>query len=70
MDKESVLHAMTNAELQAAIDALLKHFSTRRGWCEGGSPDGALAECLAKMIYVQATRAALSMPVIREPQNG
>ena len=50
-------YEMTNSELQAAINALLKHFSNRKGWCEGGSPDGALSDCLGKMIYEQAERA-------------
>jgi len=50
-------YSMTNKELQIAINALLKHFENRNKWCHGGSPDGALSDCLAKMIYAQAERA-------------
>ena len=52
---------MTNAELQIAIDSLLKHaVIVKRKWWGGtgnNEADGAFSDCLARMLYEQARRA-------------
>jgi hypothetical protein len=50
---------LSNEELQRAIDSLLEHFELpKRKWCESGSPDGALSDCLGSLVYEQAKRAS------------
>lgn len=54
MDKSLFL---TNEELQTAINSLIKHFENKKGWCTSGSPDGAISDCLSRLVYEQARRA-------------